>query len=692
MAFPRAVRWWLALPVLWALVWYWPVLAHGFRSDDFLAVYYYDRDTGAVQWSRVAAEWLRPWFGVRDLYRPLVSLSYGCNWWCSVQPWGFHLLNLALLAISAGATAAIAARLAPQGPRLAGLLAAAVVVLHPAAVEPTAWIAARTTGLQVACSTLAMLAYLRWRDGKAHWIGHLLAAGLACASKEGAVLLPASLLALEALRGGRPRWSAVLPCGLLVAAYLLFRRALLGCFTTAEEGHTLLGRIDGGLALLQQLLAPPTGAAAWTALAMLAGLAVLLLAALGAPTQRRWLLALPWALLLLLPGTTHVQTSGAALAGRFVFDAVPVLALWVGVLAVGGDRGWSWRGLPALVLLLGAGFAGRAELRVYCDQDAEIAAAQQQLLTVAAAAGPGTPFGVVGLPKLPLLQPALWGFLTQRPFAPQDLPVVGLENLLSHDASTPRSFARPVPLHALVAHGAGAAVWHGPTARLLPLPTTPAGLPEVGTPWAPSATAPQQFLPTGLLPATNLAALEIELPAAAGQYRVQILGNLDGAFAAPAWTGTWPAAQDGGQARLWLDTTAVLPWLVATTLGAGVVGIELWIDGQPPPPGTVVRAHARLGDELPVTQPAQSIPRADLAQWLQPPPGGADELHLLLPTGCFAMAVASAGALELAAGLRQQLDFVCDVLGPCRVHWFFTRQTGPGAKPERSRFGTAMVR
>ena len=46
-----------------------------------------------------------------------------------------------------------------------------------------------------------------------------------------------------------------------------------------------------------------------------------------------------------------------------------------------------------------------------------IAKVQQELLAKAAHAGPGQPFGVVGLPKLPLLQPALWGFLTQRPFA-----------------------------------------------------------------------------------------------------------------------------------------------------------------------------------------------------------------------------------------------------------------------------------
>ena len=71
----KAARLWLLIPALLAVAWFWPVLSHGFRSDDFLTVYYYDRDAGAVHWGRVLEEWVRPWFGVRDLYRPLVSFT-----------------------------------------------------------------------------------------------------------------------------------------------------------------------------------------------------------------------------------------------------------------------------------------------------------------------------------------------------------------------------------------------------------------------------------------------------------------------------------------------------------------------------------------------------------------------------------------------------------------------------------------
>ena len=44
---PARRSWWLCLPALLALVWFWPTLWHGWRSDDFLTVYYLDRDAGA---------------------------------------------------------------------------------------------------------------------------------------------------------------------------------------------------------------------------------------------------------------------------------------------------------------------------------------------------------------------------------------------------------------------------------------------------------------------------------------------------------------------------------------------------------------------------------------------------------------------------------------------------------------------
>src|SRR5262245_9197731 len=138
-----------------ALLWFWPTLHHGLRSDDYLTVYYTDRTTGAVHWGRVLEEFVRPWFGGNDLYRPLVSLSFGLEFALCPSAWASHLTNVLMLGITAAATAATAARLAPERPMAAAIVAGLAVVLHPAAVEPTAWICARTTGMQVAAGAVA---------------------------------------------------------------------------------------------------------------------------------------------------------------------------------------------------------------------------------------------------------------------------------------------------------------------------------------------------------------------------------------------------------------------------------------------------------------------------------------------------------------------------------------------------------
>ncbi len=672
------------LPALLALVWYWPSLWHGFRSDDFLTVYYYDRDAGGVKWGRVVEEWVRPWFGVRDLYRPFVSLSFGANWALSTTPFGFHLVNVLLLAGTATFVAAAASRLAVARPRLAGLVAGALVVLHPAAVEPTAWIAARTTGLQVFWSAVAYWSFLRWRDGDGgRWLP-LLATALACASKEGAVLLPASLVALDLLRGRLPGWRVHLPFFGLVGGYLLFRWCLLGVFTTAEEGHTVGERLNGALALLRQLAMPPAGGAAGS-LWMLVPCAALGMAALAGARAALW--CLPWAALLMLPGTTHVQLSANELAGRFVFDAVPALALFAAVV-VGGQHARallataSLAALGALVLFASGSLV---HLRVYGEQDRVIAKLQQELLAAAKDAGPGKPFGVVGLPKLPLLQPALWGFLTQRPFARQDLPVVGLENMLTRDPGAPLVFANTTAVHALVANGAGCAVWNGATNSLVPMGKAASDVVD----FVRDPADARRFVPPRLLPPTAVGALEIVSSGPVASWRLQVLGNLEGPYAKAAFT----AAPVPATAVWWLDLTGVLPWFVAATVGGGPAGVELTGDGQALPAGSVVRAHAVLPTlSLPGEVPAV-VRREELVRWLVPSqPARAAVLYLLLPTGLFAVASASGSALALDPATRSQLDFVCDVLGPCRVHWFWQAEGGSAGPAQRSGFGTCIVR
>lgn len=681
----------LLIPALVALVWFWSALSHGWRSDDFLTVYYFDRDAGAVHWGRCFEEWARPWFGVRDLYRPLVSCSYGLNWAFGTQPCGFHLFNVLLLCGTATAVAALAARLAGGRRTLVGVAAGLLVVLHPAAVEPACWIAARTTGLQVMWSAVSCWSFVRWRDGDGRIWLPLLATALACSSKEGAVLLPASLVALDLVRGGGwPSWRTHVPFFGLVGAYLVFRKLLLGWFTTAEEGHTLGGRADGALELLQQLWEPH--GASVMALSLSWFVLLVIVVTLFDGRRRRVLWCVPWAWLLLTPGTTHVGAAADELAGRFVFDAVPALALLLALACGAGLRrlstGGTWVILALIILQLGSGsrhWRGR-----YDDDAAVIASAQQQLLEQASAAAPGRPFGVVGLPGLPLLQPALWGFLTQRPFADRDLPVVGLSNILTRNPAAEGVFTDTAAIHALVGDGAGSSVWNTPQRRLTPVASAAPDVIE----FVAHAAVAGQFAPPRLLPPTAVAVLEIVAPSSVKRWRVDFLGNLGGDYAAPAHQTTFG---DDGHTTLWVDATSVLPWFVAATLGGGPAGIAVTCDGAPAPVGTIVRAHPRLA-ALPlhaVGLPAV-VDRAELARHLvRPVENGLYVLYLLLPTGLYSWEVTEHIELRVPDDVAAQIAFTCDVLGPCRAHWFWRdllELPPPGGAPGRTPFGTIILR
>ncbi|MBL8725434.1 MAG: hypothetical protein JNK49_15435 [Planctomycetes bacterium] len=667
-------------PAAAALLWFWPVLGHWFRSDDLLTVYYWDRDGAAVRWDRVFEEWVRPWFGVRDLYRPLVSLSFGLDYCLSTAPFGFHLTNVLLLGGTAVAVALAARRLAPGRP-FAALAAALVVVLHPAAVEPGAWIAARTTGLQVFWSAVAYWSFLRWRDGAAGLALPLSCTALACASKEGAVLLPLSLVWLDLLRGGRPRVRAHLPFALLVAGCLVWRRVLLGVFTTAEAGHGFTERLPVWWQFVGQLLVPPGVDPWWCAsgAALLVGLAV--------AGWWRAGLAMLWALCLLTPGTSHWR-GGSELAGRFVFDAVPALGLAVAVVLAAVPQRPVLRWLCGLVVgawLLALALASRAELARYGADDQTVRAAQRELLAAARDAGPGRPYGVIGLPGLPLLQPETWGFLTLRPFAERDLPVVGLTNVLARNGAAPELFGDTSVVHLLVAEGAGVGRWDEVGQRLVPVVAAAPGTVD----FVRDPAQPGRFLPPRLLPPTAVAQLEIRTPEPVAEWRIEILGNLAGDYAAA------PMRAKAAAGVAWCSTVQVLPWLVAATFGGGPAGVELHrADAElPPPVGTTVRAHARLARVELGPGPKGSVERAGLGAVLALPELAAVPFrrYLLLPTGVWSWQ-APGGARDLPVPVRDQVTFAADLLGGCAVAWAFV-EVGAGLAPVRAgAFGSTAVR
>jgi tetratricopeptide (TPR) repeat protein len=193
-AFPDAALW--ALIVCAALLAYWPALQGTLLWDDGSHV------------TRPALESLhglwRIWFdlGATQQYYPLLHSAF----WLEHRLWGdavlgYHLLNVALHALSACLVVLIARRLSLAAAWLAGLLFA----LHPVAVEAVAWISEQKSTLSGVFCLSAALVYLHF-DSTRRRQHYLLATALyvlALLSKTITATLPAALLVILWWQRGR---------------------------------------------------------------------------------------------------------------------------------------------------------------------------------------------------------------------------------------------------------------------------------------------------------------------------------------------------------------------------------------------------------------------------------------------------------------------------------------------------------
>lgn len=670
--------------LLVTFLWYWPCLHHGLQSDDYLTVYYTDRTTGAVQWDRVFGEFSRAWFGAGDLYRPLVSLSFGIEHAFWPAPWARHAGNVLLLAITAMATAATAARLCPQRRSLGAWFAGLVVVLHPAAVEPTAWICARTTGMQMAAVALAGAWFVRARDRDRFPVAACGAFAAALLCKEGAVTAPLYLLLLDLLHAPADSWRArlrrQLPFACVLLLYFGWRVWLLGR-SGGNAGDGVTASAGNVLTRLGQLAVPPDadGARAW------ASLPLLLFAIAGLWSRLSWrLLLLPLAAILLLAPTHHMPAVGAQLFGRLVFDAVPAVAvaLALGAVSLPGARALAGS-LPALGWLVLLAVTSRHHLAHAERNDRTARGVEHALVTAAEAATPARPFACTYLPRLPLFHDKLWGVLGLQPFAPRDLAVIGLPELLEPDERAPQFAHDAAPVHALLATGATVAQFQHEQARFQPLPPPTAGTLEL----AADAKEGHSFVAATAWPGTGVAAIEVVLPAPARQLRWRFLDDLPGKHA----FGTATSPVHGTTA--WLPTSHALPPVLLAGLGLPFRGVHLEVDGTAPPAGTRVVVHGTLpGRELPAVARGQTRSRAELfALTTSPPFAGPARCYVMLPTGVRHQDVPAGGAPMLDV-LRDHLTWALDIYAPLTVHWFWQSLPDADGAPWRSARDWAIAR
>jgi hypothetical protein len=670
---------------LWSLVlafaWFWPALVHGFRSDDFFASYYWDADRGA-NWSRAFGEFVRPWFGVRDLYRPIVSLSLAANFELGSSALGFHVVNTLLLAITAFAAAMVAMRLVPLRRGFAAAIAAAVVVVHPASVETTAWISARTAGLEVCFATLAAWAFVRRMQGAGTMLPVLLAGACALLSKEGAVMLPLLLVALDVAesprRPWRERWRLHAAVIGMVVVYFVWRRWLLGVVGTAEAGHSMLDRVAVTAVRAVTWVAPsdPDQHVHW--LSVLSLLVLLAAAAMSTRARSAWLLACGAALLL---PSSQLREAIGLMSGRLVFSSVPLLSVVVACCAADavGRRPAKWIAWLALGALLGSlGVAGRAWLQRYGEEDALLSDVRRELAIAAAGGEPGRPIGCSMLPGLPLLQTHVWGLLGVRPFAERDLGLATLAGMLQLDPDCPGLFGDAAIAHALAELGGGVVTWN-PDARTF----VPVRRPErLRVELVHDAIDAGVFAAPAVLPATAFAAIEVTAVAPVGSIRLRLRDDVEGAWAFGAIEQTLAPPQRTAT----FDVTHALAVQLFAANGAPFRGFVIECDGAPAPAGTVVVAHATLPTE-PLRAPfvGREVAVAELVKALQPPRQDLPlRLYLMTPLRTMGLDAVVGSAFRVPSVEQDRLRLSAAMVDGCAAHWYWQTPPGYSGSPWRS--------
>lgn len=225
---------------------YTDVTTHGFVLDDIHAV----ASNPSIRSLASFPRWFASPYATSALrehpgYRPILMASYALDYALWPNPSaGYHRTNLAIH-LGVVALVYLLARLF-WGDGLAGLVAAAVMALHPINAEAVNYISARSSSLAACFVLLAVWAY----DGAARaalsrrsvWLaGAMLASFLALGTKESAVILPLLLLAWDRARFGdvtpwRTSLARSVPFWAVTAGFLIARSIVMAQAPSAPGG------------------------------------------------------------------------------------------------------------------------------------------------------------------------------------------------------------------------------------------------------------------------------------------------------------------------------------------------------------------------------------------------------------------------------------------------------------------------
>ena len=245
---------WLHIATLMALTWsaFGDTLGGCFLIDDYYELRYASRIANG-EWDLASRLFLRGsfWGPIFQVYRPLNTLSFVVNLFqFRLNPWGYHLTNLAFYAgdvlLCYLITRVLTRNWTPVRSGTASLLAGALFAVSPLHCESVCWISGRTDLMSAFFSLLALYFMLQ-SCTRCRLLNQCLAAlslSIALLVKEMAAIMPAVVMAAYWLSLPEPgsadsrppaepwRWARAflfsLPLWLVLAAYLWLRVRALG--------------------------------------------------------------------------------------------------------------------------------------------------------------------------------------------------------------------------------------------------------------------------------------------------------------------------------------------------------------------------------------------------------------------------------------------------------------------------------
>ena len=357
-------------------------IGHGFiLLDDHQYITTNPMVNQGMTWEGIRQTWTQDH---ESYWAPLLWLSFMVDVeMFGLEPWGFHLVNVMLLALNAGLLFVLFARW--TGRAGVAMAAALLWMLHPTRVESVAWAVERKDVLSGLLLLLGLGAYVeahrsQWRGGL--WLAWLFMA-LGGATKQILIVMPALLMLLDIWPLQRTSWDRIWRDGWRLG---LEKWAFWGLALALAVVPVWLHRQDGALLessfLERARMIPqhylfylqktiwPTGLSVllgnldfrWSGLLLSCGI-------FGGLTWALWRCrkAAPWALWgwvwfvgALFPLSGWVWAGAEKLAARFMYVPHMGLALAVGLAAAHGCSRWRtarpWA-VAGLVLVLAA-YAG----------------------------------------------------------------------------------------------------------------------------------------------------------------------------------------------------------------------------------------------------------------------------------------------------------------------------------------------